>query len=88
MENKSILDGLTMSTTWHLDVEAAITDVLTVYSYICDKFKNDNKYGEEFVNNNQVLMGQLTLAAIKELNKEENTHSTGERVNSSEPGLF
>ena len=88
MENKSILDGMTMLSTWHENAEKAITNVLVVYINICDKFKKDDKYGEGFVNNNQVLMGQLTLAAIKELNKEENTHSSGERVNSSKPELF
>ncbi|MCD7850422.1 MAG: hypothetical protein LUH63_12260 [Parabacteroides sp.] len=67
MENISILEGMTMSAQWHKDAGEAITRVLAVYSNICDKFKKDDKYGEEFVKNNQTLIGQLTLATIKEL---------------------
>lgn len=67
MENKSILDGMPMSAQWQANADSAVACTLTVYSKICDKFEKDGKYGKDFVKNNQALMGQLTLAAIKDM---------------------
>lgn len=69
MDNKSILDGMTMSGSWHEKADDAVSNVLTIYSKVCDKFEKDKNYGKEFVKSHQYLMGQLTIAAAESLEK-------------------
>lgn len=66
-DNKSILDGMPMGGAWHEGMDRSVTDVLTAYSKICDKFKLDKNYGSDFVKNNQALMGQLTIAVLNDM---------------------
>ncbi|MEG1006569.1 MAG: hypothetical protein RSO15_09860 [Bacteroides sp.] len=49
-------------------LEDACSCAFHVYSTISDKFKKDQKYGDEFVAKNQELIGMLTQAAMQEVN--------------------
>lgn len=69
MENKSILEGMPTGEYWHGENKAGIVRAITIYSEICDRFKKDKNYGDDFVRNNQSLMGQLTVAAIQAMEK-------------------
>ena len=65
----SLLNNMPKTAEWHEKAESAVNETLTIYSNICYKFQKDKKYGEDFVDKNQDLMGYLTIAASKLIKK-------------------
>lgn len=68
-DNISILDNMSMTAEWQGCAENAVSNALALYSIVCHKFEKDKKYGISFVQKNQELMGQLTIAASKLMRK-------------------
>lgn len=64
-ERKSIVRDIVQLSSQELNaIEDSALRVFTIYSHICDELKKDSNYGEEFIKNNQSLIGQLVQSSI------------------------
>lgn len=64
-ENRSIIrDVIQLNSKELYEIEDSTLRVFTIYSRICDELKKDHNYGEKFVKDNQVLIGQLVQSTI------------------------
>lgn len=64
-ENRSVIrDVIQLNSKELYEIEDSTLRVFTIYSRICDELKKDHNYGEKFVKDNQVLIGQLVQSTI------------------------
>jgi hypothetical protein len=64
-ENRSIIrDVIQLNSKELYEIEDSTLRVFIIYSRICDELKKDHNYGEKFVKDNQVLIGQLVQSTI------------------------
>ena len=63
-----ITEKTPLNNEWLKPREEATETVLYLYNTISHRFKQDPRYGDIFVEKNQVLIGQLVQAAMLEVN--------------------
>ena len=64
-----LTERIPLNAEWMKERDNAVESVLYLYNTISHRFKSDEKYGEEFVKNNQELIGLLVNAAVKDIEK-------------------
>jgi len=63
----NIIENIPLNSKWMSERDSATDTVVYLYSTICDRFKKDKRYVEEFVKDNQELIGLLVNSATVEL---------------------
>lgn len=64
-----LAENTPLNSKWMEEREYAVETALFLYNTITHRFKVDERYGEEFVKNNQELIGLLVNAAVNDLEK-------------------
>lgn len=63
----NLTENMPLNSDWMQQRDNAVESVLYLYNSISHRFKSDEKYGDEFVKNNQELIGLLVNAAMQEI---------------------
>lgn len=63
----NLTENMPLNSKWMEERDNAVETVLYLYNTISHRFKVDKKYGEEFLQNNQELIGLLVNAAVQEI---------------------
>lgn len=65
----NLAENTPLNVQWMEDRDNAVESVLYLYNTITHRFRVDKKYGDEFVEKNQELIGLLVNAAAVELSR-------------------